>query len=450
MQKLKTRDYLSLTYIMVALYSFHNFLSYFTFSNFLDQYFSKVTLSMIFAGGSFLAILLSNFLGNFIKKYSNSKALATILIGQIITTIILALSNSVNIVILMIFAILYLSQNTLLWVAINVFIEEFSSNKNTGSVRGTILTIYNFQSIIAPFLVAHLLDKINYTGVFLISTVTLSILFYLNNKYLKEIKEPDYEYVNLFKSFTTLGKSKFMREILASSFALNTFFAVINIYLVLYLVDELGVSAAQFIGIITPISLIPFVILPYQLGKYSDRIFGNKKLMSVGISVFSLTLISIYLFNITSTNIILWILLLFIARLGATITETENYAHFYRRVDSKDAGLIALFQNMSNIGFLSVSLIGALLLRFFEVKLTVIFLAIGIIGILSLFMINLEKSEKEDAINNDDDNDNNEKEENITNITDNIDKISDDFESDEKIKIFTDNENLEKKVEIWA
>ena len=32
-----------------------------------------------------------------------------------------------------------------------------------------------------------------------------------------------------------------------------------------------------------------------------------------------------------TTNIFIWMLLIFLARVGATTTETENYAYFYKK-----------------------------------------------------------------------------------------------------------------------
>lgn len=387
MSEKRKKDLLVIIYFIVALYAFHNFLSYFTFSNFLDLHFSKVSLSIIFASGALLAIVFSNLLGNLVRKFTNYKLLSFILIGQFLATTALALSNSLNIYLIAIFAVLYLVQNTLLWVSINIFIEELSDNENTGSIRGAILTIYNFQSIIAPFLAAHFLGLISYTGVFVISAVTLLPLFYLNKKFFKEIKEPEYKYVNLIQSFAGIRKDKNMRGVIASSFALNSFFAVVNIYLILYLVEVINIPTSVFVGIITPISLLPFIIVPYQLGKYSDQIFGSKKLMISGIFLASIVLIAIYVFNINSSNILLWIILLFVSRFGATFAETENYAYFYRKVDSDNTGLIALFQNMFNVGFLAVSILGAILLKFFNAELPLIFFIIGLIGLVSIFII---------------------------------------------------------------
>lgn len=387
MESKQKKKLLGVIYLVVALYALHNFAVYFIFSDFLDLYFSKVTLSVIFAGGALLAIIISNFLGEIIRKLTNYKTLLLVSVTQFIIVLTLALANYINLYTLAFFAVFYLSFSTLIWVSINIFIEQFSDDVNTGSIRGTILTIYNFLSIITPFLSASIFSYVGYAGSFILSGLALFPLMYIVAKSFRQVKEPNYEKKNLVGGIKTVAKNKNMRGVVASSFAVNSFFAVINIYLILYLTETLGIPTTVFVGIITPITLIPFIIIPYRLGKYSDSIFGEKRLMILGVTVFSLILISIYVFNINSSNPIIWIILIFIARFAASMAETENYAYFYRKVDGKDTGMIALFQNMFNFGFLFVSLAGAFLLRSFSGNLTLIFFVVGSVSLLSLFFV---------------------------------------------------------------
>ncbi len=387
MESKQKKRLLGVVYLLVALYALHNFAVYFIFSEFLDQYFSKVVLSIIYAGGALLAITISNFMGDILRKFTNYKTLIMVSITQLVIVLTLALSNYINLYTLAIFAIFYLTFATLIWVSINIFIETFSVDESTGSIRGAVLTIYNFLSIVTPFVSASIFNYVGYSGTFILAGLALIPLIYITSIYLKEIQEPKYAKKNLIGGFKSVLKNKNMRGVIASSFALNSFYAVINIYLILYLTETLGISTTIFVGIITPITLIPFIIIPYRLGKYSDTIFGEKKIMILGITTLSIILVSIHIFKIVTPNPIIWIILLFIARFGAAVAETENYAYFYRKVDGGDAGMIALFQNMFNVGFLFVSLAGAFLLRMFTSNLTLIFFVVGLFGFFSLYFI---------------------------------------------------------------
>jgi hypothetical protein len=48
---------LSVAYIATIFYALHYFLLYFIFSDFLNQYFNSVTLSLIFAGSALISII---------------------------------------------------------------------------------------------------------------------------------------------------------------------------------------------------------------------------------------------------------------------------------------------------------------------------------------------------------------------------------------------------------
>ncbi len=386
MDVLQKKRLLTIVYIATMLYALHNFTIYFIFSDFLNQYFSKITLSIIFAFGAALSIIISNYFGDILKRNTNFKTLSTVLIIQFIVTIMLSMSQIVNMYLIFILAILYIILSTIIWISINIFIEEFSDHENIGAIRGTVLTVYNFQAIIAPFITAQFFNLIGYTGLFLISSITLIPLMFITKKFFSHIKEPKYKHINLIDSFKLVWKNKDIRGVIASSFAINSFYAAINIYLILYLTKMLEMPIFLYIGIITPISMIPFILIPYELGKYSDEIFGEKRAMLFGIFLMSIATMSIYIFNIESTNIFLWIAILFIARLGASIAETENYSYFYKKIDGRSAGLIALFQNMFNIGFIFISIIGFIILSFFS-DIKIIFLISGLVGILSIYAI---------------------------------------------------------------
>lgn len=422
---------LSIAYIAVVFFSIHYFSIYYILANFLNQYFNKTTLSILFAMGAMLSIVLSHFFGRQLKRKTNEKSLSTILIIQFLITFSLSLTNILNIYFIAILAVIQFSLFTLIWTSINIFISEFSVQENIGTIRGTILTIYNFGAISAPFLMSQIFNLFGYPSLFIISSLALIPLFYINKSFFRQVKEPVYKHFGLRNSLRIVFKDKDIRGVILSSFFLNSFFTVMNVYLVLYLTEIVGIPIVLYLELILPISLIPFILVPYNLGKYSDEIFGEKKAMLFGIFLMSSILISIYIFNIKTTNIFIWMLLIFLARVGATTTETENYAYFYKKIDSRNAGLIALFQNMTNISFIFVTLFGALLIGIFNINLPVILSLIGIIGLLTGLTIYHLSSDRKKSV-----------------------KINTTETSNKKIEKINSNKFLEKeenkKIKIWA
>lgn len=381
------RRLLSVSYVATIFFAIHYFALHFILATYLNQYFSKEALSIIFAVGALLSIVGSDIFGKVLKRYSNKQSLTFVVLIQIFVTLLMGFSNFLNVYFIGLLFIIQSALFTVIWTSANVFIEEFSDHDSIGAIRGTVLTIYNFGAIASPFISAQIYNLFGFSGLFMISTLALVPLLILINRFFSHVKEPKYNHVSLRESFSIVKKDKNIRGVIASSFVLNSFYAVINVYLVLYLTSTLGIPLLIYLELLVPITLIPFVLIPYQLGKYSDEIFGEKKAMILGIFIMSLILILIYGLHINTTNIFIWVVLIFIARLGATITETENYAYFYKKVDGRSAGLIALFQNMINISFIFVTLLGGILIDLFNIELPIMFLIVGIIGFLSIFVI---------------------------------------------------------------
>lgn len=88
---------LSVAYIGVVFYAIHYFSLYFIFANYLDQYFSKSILSVVFALAALFSIIASSVFGKYLKKYNNEKSLQTVIIAQFFITMLLACSNLLNI-----------------------------------------------------------------------------------------------------------------------------------------------------------------------------------------------------------------------------------------------------------------------------------------------------------------------------------------------------------------
>ena len=379
---------LIILYLTIVFFAIHNFSSYYILPDFLNGYFKTEYLSILFAGSSLLAIISSNFFGKFLKKFSNEKTLIFILVFQFIFTFFLGFSDTLNLYWIAIFFILNSIFNTLIWVSLNVFIEEFSSSENIGKVRSIILTIYNIFALSTPFLASFIYTIFKYQGVFILSGFSLLPLIFLINKFFKHISEPKYNPINLITCFKLVWKDKNLKGIITSSFVLNSFYAINNIYMSLYLIEYVKIPLNLYLGLIVPITLIPFILVPYQIGKYADKKdFNKKKIMILGILIMSISILSVFIFKFNTQNILFWIALIFVARLGATLTETENYAYFYQKVDSQSVGLISLFQNMSNISFLIINILSAILIKIFNIQIPILFLVFALISFISIFII---------------------------------------------------------------
>ena len=135
------------------------------------------------------------------------------------------------------------------------------------------------------------------------------------------------------------------------------------------------------IGIIFTIMLLPFVLLQLPLGRLSDKI-GEKKLLKLGFIIIIISTITLTFIN--SKNILIWGLILFATRVGASIIEVMNESYFFKQITARDANIISFFRNASPTAYIIAPLIATPFLLFFPFKFIFIFL--GIIMTLGIYL----------------------------------------------------------------
>ncbi len=205
MNKDESRNFLSISYVAIMFYAFHYFSLYYILATYLNKYFSESTMSILFAIASFFCIIISNYLNRFFKKMTNAKMLIRCLIIQLIITTLLAFSSYLSyFVIVVAFIIQYVLFN-IIYISLSIFIEMFSKNEHTGGIRGTVLTILNLGAILAPFFSSLIFNLIGFSGLFIISALSILPIYYLIKKYYTKIEEPEYGNISMLKSINVIG-----------------------------------------------------------------------------------------------------------------------------------------------------------------------------------------------------------------------------------------------------
>jgi MFS family permease len=375
------------TYIMTIFFALHYTVPYFILSKFLSVYFDTGYISLIFIFSGATSIMMGNYLGYFLKRYKDYKTLLSLCLAQVIVTTLIPFLGSISLLSLIIAFAAHVVLAGMIWSCISIFLEEFSPTDNVGAIRGLSLTIFNFGAVISPFLAANVFNAFDYFGIFILSALSLLPIIFFAREYLSHIKEPSFKHKSLFKALKKIKGNPDLKGVFISSFMLNAFYAVTNVYLVLYILNTVHISTALYLGVITPIFLLPFILIPFELGKISDEYFGEKRFMIFGILIFSLVLMSIYLFDVKTDNIFIWAIILFISRVGATMNETENYTYFYKKINAENADLIAIFHNMVNISLIAISILGFTLVDLFGLTIPTLLFVVGLLGLASIFKI---------------------------------------------------------------
>src|SRR5207249_2591358 len=151
-----------------------------------------------------------------------------------------------------------------------------------------------------------------------------------------KFKDTQYTDLPVLKLFATARKHKKVIDIYLVNFLLQFFFSWMIIYTPIYLHEYVGFTWSQ-IAIIFSIMLLPFVILELPLGKIADRVLGEKELLVTGFSIMALTTAAMTFLH--SANMVIWIGLLFISRIGAATVEIMSETYFFKQVSDIDVSL---------------------------------------------------------------------------------------------------------------
>ena len=164
------------------------------------------------------------------------------------------------------------------------------------------------------------------------------------------------------------------------------------IYSPLYL-RSIGMEWGK-IGIIFTFMLIPFVLLEYPAGLLADKKIGEKEMIIAALAIMGFSTLSIFFIN--STGIIIWMIVLFLTRVGASLLEILRDSYFYKRIDGYDVDIVEFFRTSRAVGFIIGSIVSGILFIFLPMKSVFIIIAIVIFsGLIPAFNLIDNKSEEE-------------------------------------------------------
>ncbi len=336
----------------------------------------------------FLVILLN--LHKFVRILGKSNVFYFSLLAKLIVIFGLILVEPSKIGILLMIA--YIILGHIEWVALDFIIEEVSTDRMSGRIRGMHLTILNAGFLFGPFVSTYFLDKINFHGVFifaLIFNIFVFIFALLGFRKVNKRFEQKLKVLDILKK--VLARKNIMR-IYYISFVLEFFYALMVIYTPIYLRD-LGFSWGE-IGKIFTVMLIPFVIFQYPAGLLADKKMGEKELLFFSVLIMGISTIAIYF--IGAGSVFSWALVLFITRIGASLIEILRDSYFYKRIDCRDVDVIDFFRTSLPMAYIFATIFSSFVFLFLPIKF--VFILTGIIVLSALypaFRLTDNRSEKE-------------------------------------------------------
>jgi MFS family permease len=386
-QKLRSHGLVSAIYVATLLLSFHYVFVVYVNSNFLEQFFTERVLGLLYTIGSVINIIAFLFIAQILEKVRNYRMMLylTVLEGAVLV----GMATFTNPFVIMALFVLHHAINPMILFGLDIFLERLSDNSHTGGIRATFMTIANATFVLSPLLVGFILGEgENFPLIYILSAGFLVPFFVIIYHNFRNLPHKPYKRIEVKATFLAFWRNKKLWNVYMVGFILQFFYTWMTIYTPLYLHDTVGFNWKE-IGIIFSVMLLPFVIFEIPLGRIADKKYGEKEIMTVGIIVMALA--TLCLSFITSKNIALWALLLFVTRSGASAIEIMTESYFFKQVNADDTSLISFFRNSRPLSYIIAPVAAGAALVLIDNQNQYLFFVLGIITLLGLrYSLSLE------------------------------------------------------------
>lgn len=346
-----------LFYAFILLFTLHITPASYINSNFLSQYIDTSYVSLVYGLASLGTIFSIIALRDRLKIFGNYKVFMASLVLEMIALLAIILTNTGYIALLS-FIVIFIVQASL-YVNLDVFLERYTNNNDTGKTRGIYLTLINIAFVIGPFLSSIFLTNGDFKQVYIFMLVLLFPILFFASEIFSKFEDTPYDKVRIFSAFRKVRKHPDIYATIMCNFILQFFYCWMVIYVPIYLYEYQHFSLSE-IALIVSISLIPFVIIQGTAGKLADKYYGEKEMLTLGFIV--ITIFTGMISFITSSNISVWIAVLFMTRVGASMVEIMVDTHLFKRIDTTDLSIISLYRIMGPLAYIFGTVLGTLFL----------------------------------------------------------------------------------------
>lgn len=355
--------------------SFHYCLMVYINSSFLSSFFKDSQVSIIYMLGSIFNIILLLTIPKVLNEIGNYKLTLYAIALEFISIAGLILTTSPFLIAL--YFILHVAIGPIILFNLDVFLESESPDETkTGGVRGIYLTLTNATLVLSPSIVGLILTRGTYYSVYIFSLLFVIPLFILIQKYFKNYVDQPSAHINIRETLATYLQTPNLSHIFYSHFTLQLFYAFMVIYTPIYLSQYIGFSWSE-IGLMFTIMLLPFVLFELPIGKLADTKYGEKEILTLGLVIMGLSTLLISF--ITIKSFVLWTILLFITRTGASFVEVTSDSYFFKQVTQRQTDEISMYRITRPLSFVVAPLLATLSFQFLPYQ--YIFIVIGTIVI---------------------------------------------------------------------
>lgn len=352
-------------YTALLLLSLHYSVVVYINSSYLEQFVSHESIGMLYGIGAVLTLGALLIAPRLLARYGNYAVAIGFSIIELIALIALAYASALTVIIAAF--LIHLVCAPLILYTLDIFMEELigKTERITGSRRGLFLTIASFTAASATLCMGYILgpNEPNFSRAYLISALFLVPFMLLLFIDFRCFINPPYRRISLYTEVKQVLKDSDIRSVLGAYFLLQFFFAWMVIYTPLYLAQTIGFSWTE-IGHVLFVALMAYVLLEYLIGYMADTWWGEKEMMIIGFVIMAIAT-SWFLFLHTN-DILLWMCLLFMTRVGASLVEVTTESYFFKHTEGKEANKIGFFRIAQPLGYAVGAVVGILTLSFFS------------------------------------------------------------------------------------
>jgi MFS family permease len=270
----------------------------------------------------------------------------------------------------------YIILTVLSWIDLDILLETCSRDHQTGRIRGAYLTVMNAGYLIAPFFAGIILNKYGFQPVFLLASLFIFIVLIICSRKLQGLESYTLRKFSFFDTLRKISTRPNVLRIYYISFLLEFFYALMIIYTPLYLL-ELGFSWFE-IGKIFTVMLVPFVLLQYPAGWLADKKFEERDMIIVSLIIMAAS--TLIIFFVSSKSVVIWALILFSTRIGASLIEVLRDSYFYKRIDCRDVDIINFFRSVRPIAYIVGLFFAAPVVFFLHIRFVFPLISLGVLS----------------------------------------------------------------------
>lgn len=380
---------LAILYLAGLIVAFSTALPAYINSSFIESFVGAQYVGLLFALANSVTFFAMLFFPRMIRFISNLLSAKLMMLLHVISLMFLMM-NPAPVFLLIFFVGMWVSSNLLL-INMDLFVESFTENANTGKTRAIYFTFINLGWIFSPMLASRLVVGTSHYSLVYLASAFLMLVFYfiiaLNEKKIHKVVA--YDNLGILKIIKDFWKNLNLRGLYFTSFFLNLFFSSAVVFIPIYLHNNLGFDWAT-LGIMFSVMLVPFVLIEIPAGIIADKYLGEKELMFSGLLILTISLV--LFFFVKSTNPFVWGSILFLSRIGSALIESMRESRFFKIVDAENVSHINFLRTSHPLGYLVGSGLGALILSFYEIQYS--FLFIAVLFLFSFYFVYIIKDSK--------------------------------------------------------